>query len=82
MEADLGSLSLSPADLVTANLTAAVLERFAQPLFRLVKSGGTLVISGFGPQDAGLLARPFAEFLLLDTLHEGSWTAQRLQRSD
>jgi ribosomal protein L11 methyltransferase len=80
LEADLGSLSLPSADIVTANLTAAVLERFAQPLLGLVRSGGTLVISGVGPHDVEALAKPFAELSIEETLHEGGWTAQRLQR--
>jgi ribosomal protein L11 methyltransferase len=81
IEADLDSLSLAPAQIVTANLTAAVLRRFALPLLGLVTRGGTLVISGFGPQDLDSLAGPFAELALQETLHEGHWSAQRLQRS-
>ena len=81
IEAELGSLSLPSADVVTANLTAAVLERFAEPLVRLMNPGGTIVISGFGPHDVESLAGSFTELAPRETLHEGTWTAQRLQRA-
>lgn len=81
IEAELGSLSLPPADVVTANLTAAVLERFADPLVRLMNPGGTIVLSGFGPHDVESLAGSFAELALQETLHESNWTAQCFQRA-
>ena len=81
VEAELGSLSLPSADVVTANLTAAVLERFAEALVRIMNPGGTIVISGFGPHDVESLAGSFAELAPRETLHEGNWTAQRLQRA-
>lgn len=50
-EADLLSLCLQPADVVTANLTGAVLMKLAEPLLRLVRPGGTVIVSGFSPEE-------------------------------
>jgi ribosomal protein L11 methylase PrmA len=43
---DLRTATLPPADVVTANLTGALLVRAAQTLLGAVKNGGTLVASG------------------------------------
>ena len=48
-QADLSSLAASPADVVTANLTGAVLQRHAAELRQLVTPGGALIVSGFSP---------------------------------
>lgn len=50
-EADLGALEAGTADVVLANLTGAVLQRFAPNLTRLVRPGGHLIASGFGPDE-------------------------------
>ncbi len=44
--AEVDRLNLAPADLVLANLTAAVIERHADALGRLVAPGGSLIASG------------------------------------
>jgi ribosomal protein L11 methyltransferase len=44
--ADVRSASLSPADIVVANLTGALLARAARDLLRLVRAGGFLIVSG------------------------------------
>jgi ribosomal protein L11 methyltransferase len=44
--ADLRSAALPPADVVTANLTGALLERAASSLIAVLRPGGRLVVSG------------------------------------
>ena len=51
IQADLQDSSTAPADIVTANLTAAVLLRHASALRRLVAPGGALIVSGFSPEE-------------------------------
>lgn len=74
IQQDLASLTLRPADVVTANLTGAVLVKYAAALRRLVKPGGTLIVSGFSPEEL-----PDVTAALRGTLHrhlaEGEWTA-------
>jgi ribosomal protein L11 methyltransferase len=74
VEADLSSAGIDPGDVVTANLTAAVLQRCAGALRRLVASDGALIVSGFGPDEiegvaAALGARP------RKSLCDGEWAA-------
>lgn len=73
-EADLATLILEPADVVTANLTGAVLIKYADLLRRLVKPGGALIISGFAPEElaavTGALGQPATR-----TVTEGEWAA-------
>jgi ribosomal protein L11 methyltransferase len=52
------------ADVVTANLTSALLERFAEPLADLVVPGGSLLVSGFTRSDE-TVTRTLAQFLTL-----------------
>jgi ribosomal protein L11 methyltransferase len=75
LEADLASLSLEPADIVTANLTAGVLVRHAGPLGRLVKQGGSLLVSGFGPDDVDSVAGAFSGLLARRDVRDGEWVA-------
>ena len=44
---DISDASLTPADVVTANLTGSLLERHARQLTKLVKPGGALIVAGF-----------------------------------
>jgi ribosomal protein L11 methyltransferase len=56
-EADLGSVELAPADVVLANLTSAMLRRFAGSLKGLLAPGGTFILSGFSPADVDDIVR-------------------------
>jgi ribosomal protein L11 methyltransferase len=51
LERDLSDLSLTPADVVMANLTGAVLQRYAAALAALVAPHGHLIVSGFSPSE-------------------------------
>jgi ribosomal protein L11 methyltransferase len=49
--ADLHDFSTAPADIITANLTGAVLKDHASRLRLLVTRGGSLIVSGFSPEE-------------------------------
>ena len=73
-ETELASYAGPPADLVLANLTGAVIARHAQGLMRLVRPGGTLIVSGFthpeGESVLAALGRSPEKMLT-----EGAWAA-------
>jgi ribosomal protein L11 methyltransferase len=73
-------LQLERADLVVANLTAAILVRHALRLETLLRDAGVLVISGFGPDDLSEVRRAFRR-QATDALNEDSWTALTLVSS-
>jgi len=77
-DVDLSSVSLPAADLVLANLTAAVLQRHADPIRRLAASSGVLIVSGFGSDELEGIARALAA-TPRDVLVEGEWSAAILQ---
>jgi ribosomal protein L11 methyltransferase len=78
VEAELLDFAAAPADLVTANLTAAVLRQHASALGRLVAPDGSLIVSGFSPEE---LADVVAAFDARDVRHvvEGEWAAAVIQ---
>ncbi len=69
-------------DLVLANLTGAVLERYASALGSLVAPGGSLIVSGFQIGEDGDVLRVFehAAFTKPDRADEDGWVALRLSR--
>jgi ribosomal protein L11 methyltransferase len=81
IQADLSddaAMSIEPADLVLANLTGAVLQRFAAVLRGLVTSSGTLIVSGFSPEELrevlqALGAEPRR------SVRDGEWAAAALE---
>jgi ribosomal protein L11 methyltransferase len=50
-EADLSALDIPSADVVLANVTAAVIARYAALLRALAARGGHLIVSGFAPDE-------------------------------
>jgi ribosomal protein L11 methyltransferase len=74
IEADLSAVRAVPADLVVANLTAGVLERYAGSLAALAKPGGTLILSGFAPDDLAAIERALGR-TAIEARHEGTWMA-------
>jgi ribosomal protein L11 methyltransferase len=53
--ADVRSAVISPADIVVANLTGALVVRAAPDLLRLVRPGGILIVSGLLSEERGAL---------------------------
>jgi len=80
LDVDLSSVSLPAADIVLANLTAAVLQRHADPIRRLVASSGILIVSGFGRDELEGIARAFAA-TPRDVLVEEEWSAALFQNA-
>lgn len=59
--ADLSQVVLPAADVVTANLTGAVLIRSARRLLDLVRPAGTLIVSGLLEDERDAVAEAFSE---------------------
>lgn len=76
--ADLASFASEPAPVVTANLTAGVLERHAARLRALVAPGGALIVSGFSAVEADHVAGAF-DVRVERRAVEGEWVALLLR---
>jgi ribosomal protein L11 methyltransferase len=76
---DLESLRIQRADVVLANLTGAVLVRYAAELRSLVVKGGHLIVSGFAPDDTAVIARALAGMTVVAEKSEGDWAATTLK---
>lgn len=76
---DLESLRIQRADIVLANLTGAVLVRYAAELRSLAVDGGCFVLSGFAPQDVAVIKTAFAGLTVLVEETEGEWAALTLR---
>jgi ribosomal protein L11 methyltransferase len=74
LEGDLSGISVAPADVVLANLTSGVLQRFADPLKRLAITGGVLIVSGFSPDDLHEVAQAL-DAPPADVRSDGEWAA-------
>jgi ribosomal protein L11 methyltransferase len=73
---DLQTLKLEPADVVLANLTAAVLLRYAAALLKLARPERYLILSGFAPDHLTADIVPaFEGTRVLNELSEGDWSA-------
>jgi ribosomal protein L11 methyltransferase len=72
---DLATLRIERADLVLANLTGAVLVRYAAELSSLARDGGYFVLSGFAPQDAAVIRRAFGGLTVIDEKVDAEWAA-------
>jgi ribosomal protein L11 methyltransferase len=78
LHGELLGFAAAPADLVTANLTAAALRQHASTLGRLVAPGGSLIVSGFSPEELAEVAAAF-EARAVRHVVEGEWTAAVIQ---
>ncbi|HEY2434243.1 MAG TPA: 50S ribosomal protein L11 methyltransferase [Vicinamibacterales bacterium] len=78
---DLGSLRIERAGIVLANLTGAVLVRYADELRGLVLDGGHLILSGFAPQDTVVVRSAFRDLAVIDEQSEGDWASLMLRRT-
>jgi ribosomal protein L11 methyltransferase len=86
--ADLSAADLPEADVVTANLTGAVLIRSAARLLDLLRPAGVLIVSGVLDEERDDVVRAFAHVgrVLLDPPlvweeHEDGWVALVMKRS-
>jgi ribosomal protein L11 methyltransferase len=74
LEVDLSSATLTPANIVLANLTGAVLQRHASALKRLLTADGVFIVSGFSGEEVGEVARAFGA-RPREVVREGEWAA-------
>ncbi len=81
-DGDLASLSVEPADVVTANLTGAVIRRYALALRELTRPGGRLIVSGFNPEECEDVIRSLASLAMTAERQagEGDWAGASLRR--
>jgi len=78
VQADIAAFIGASADVVTANLTAAVLMRNATALATLVAPYGTLIASGFAPDEIESVVAAFKVAIgesLVRQIEEGDWAA-------
>jgi ribosomal protein L11 methyltransferase len=74
VETDLSSLSIVSGDVVLANLTGAVLSRFARELTALARPAGALIVSGFSPEEIDDVSGAFG-LKPQGTRRDGEWAA-------
>ena len=73
---DLQTTTVPPADLVTANLTGALLSRHAPDLARLVRPSGSLIASGFNVDEKERVTDALARyFAITESAEEDDWFA-------
>jgi ribosomal protein L11 methyltransferase len=72
---DLATLKIQRGDVVLANLTGAVLVRYADELRSLVVDGGYLILSGFAPDDLAVIRVAFPALEVIAEQTEGDWAA-------
>jgi ribosomal protein L11 methyltransferase len=78
--ADLRTTSIEPADVVTANLTGALLVSEAARIHCLVKPGGCLILGGFVAAESGdVIAAYVPSFQIVQTMSEDEWRAARFR---
>jgi len=70
---DLRATTLPAADVVTANLTGALLMASAQTLLNAVRRGGTLIASGFLASERDAVVHAFAETKIGWQREEDGW---------
>jgi ribosomal protein L11 methylase PrmA len=80
--ADLRVEPVVPGDVVTANLTGAMLISEAQVLTALVNQGGTLIVSGFLAAELDAIQSSFTpELTRVEEAGEDAWRALRFARA-
>lgn len=77
---DLAGLRIERAAFVLANLTGAVLVRYADELRSLVAEGGYLILSGFAAEDAPVVRMAFADFDVIAEEKEADWGALTIRK--
>jgi len=69
------TLRIERAEVVLANLTGAVLVRYADELAGLLQDGGYLIVSGFSPQEAAIVRTAFRGLQVIADSAEADWAA-------
>ena len=78
---DFTTTAVEPADLVTANLTGTLLARHGNDLARLVRPGGSLIVSGFNIDEKPRVEEALTSSLAIsETAEEDDWWAFVLLR--
>jgi ribosomal protein L11 methyltransferase len=73
---DFTATKRAPADVVTANLTGSLLARHATDLARLLRPGGTLIVSGFNVEEKDRVEAALASILSIsESAEEEGWCA-------
>lgn len=79
-EGDFRKLALS-AEIVTANLTGALLERSAQHLSRMIEPSGYLIVSGFTDAEKTAVIDALTQVVKLQVItYENEWQCAVLQK--
>jgi ribosomal protein L11 methyltransferase len=81
IEADLSAASGDRADVVVANLTGAVLQRFASALRQMARPGAALIVSGFSPDEMDDVLGAFGVPASANR-REGEWAAAMLRMAE
>jgi ribosomal protein L11 methyltransferase len=77
---DLEAAPLPVADVVTANLTGALLVRSSRVLLASVRQGGTLIVSGLQAHERGEVRRAFADADLQWEGDEDEWVGLAVKK--
>ena len=80
-ELDLAIATLPLADVVTANLTGALLERAAAPLIAAVRPGGTLILSGLQAHERDRVAGRFGSLTVVWEREADGWVGFAVKKS-
>ena len=79
---DLETTTLAPADLVLANLTGTLLSQHPADLARVVRPGGSLIVSGFNVDERPRVTDALsAHFAMTEMAEEDDWFAFVLTRA-
>lgn len=78
---DLAARPLPVVDVVTANLTGALLIRSAPALLAAVRSGGTLILSGLGVHERDGVCAAFAPAAVFWEREEDGWVGVAMKKS-
>jgi ribosomal protein L11 methyltransferase len=79
--ADVTTYTLPQADVVTANLTGALLVRAAAALLSAVRSGGTLILSGLLADERDEVVGAFAPAIVTWEREEEGWVGVMMKKS-
>jgi ribosomal protein L11 methylase PrmA len=79
--ADLSAATLPAADIVTANLTGALLQRSAAALMSLVKPGGSLIVSGYLEDEREQVRAAFSALTATKEREEQGWMGLSLKKA-